>query len=194
LPIIGVEPAIKPAIKKSKTGNIGVIGTRNTLTSNRFQALKQSLLSEKYVQFIIQSCDGLALAVEDSYSKADFSKSPLFDTTNNVFKLCDLYLNSMGVFGSAPNMIDTLVLGCTHYIFALPSIREIVGNDVSIIENGIPVAEQVERVLADTRNDGNSMSNDLKLLIYTTGKLSYIEVIMNNMSINAKRNFRHAVI
>jgi glutamate racemase len=61
-------------------------------------------------EFIVQPCQGLALAIEKQTEK-------LQTDTLEVEQLCRQYLKAMGTFGNAPGQIDTLVLGCTHYVF-----------------------------------------------------------------------------
>jgi glutamate racemase len=63
--------------------------------------------------------------------------------------LCEKYVQAMGGFGNQAGEIDTLVLGCTHYPFALPVLRALVGDQVHILETGLPVARQVKKVLAE---------------------------------------------
>ena len=55
----------------------------------------------------------------------------------------------MGAFGRQAGQIDTLVLGCTHYPFALPLLRSLVGENVTILETGEPVARHTQQVLAE---------------------------------------------
>ena len=69
LPIVGVEPALKPAVALSKTGRIGVMATRSTLASARFQALLAAQAG--VAEFVLQPCDGLADAIERGASIQD---------------------------------------------------------------------------------------------------------------------------
>lgn len=189
VPVIGVEPAIKPAVKITNTGYIGVIGTRNTLTSQRFGALKKTLDLDASVKFIVQPCDGLAAAIENFYSRSNFTENLLLESLNPVLEISRFYLKSMGDFGSKSHQIDTLVLGCTHYIFALPCIRSIVGESVSIIENGIPVAERVFDVLKKCISVVND--SEAKVIICTTGDLGDIKLIANNMFSEVDKSYRY---
>lgn len=132
LPIVGVEPALKPAVTHSRTRRIGVMATRSTLGSAKFRALIESLASQ--ADFICQPCDGLADAIERG------------DTTK-VIALCEHYTGAMGQFGTDTGQIDTLVLGCTHYPFASEYLTRMVGPDVRLIDNGEPVARQTRRML-----------------------------------------------
>lgn len=132
LPIVGVEPALKPAAQRSRTGRVGVLATRSTLQSARFQALQASL--QAGVDFVLQPCDGLADAIE----RQDAARTAA---------LCHTYTQALGRCGSAPGEIDTVVLGCTHYPFAADTLRTLLGDAVQLVESGAPVARQTRRVL-----------------------------------------------
>lgn len=131
LPIIGVEPALKPALALSQTRRIGVMATRSTLASIKFKALLASLTGQ--AEFVLQPCDGLADAIERSASSND---------TSDIKSLCTQYTQAMGSFGSNSGQIDTLVLGCTHYPFAAEQLRNLLGPQVQLISNGPAVARQ----------------------------------------------------
>ena len=103
LPIVGVEPGLKPAAAASLTKRVGVIGTRGTVTSAKFNALRRSL--QEQAEFIVQPCEGLADAISRSVASGDDAKT---------VALCADYIGTMGKFGANPGEIDTLVLGCTH--------------------------------------------------------------------------------
>jgi glutamate racemase len=132
LPIVGVEPALKPALALTRTGRIGVMATRGTLASAKFAALHDSLKIQ--AQFLLQPCDGLADAIET-------------DDTARIAQLCAHYTQALGRFGSASGAIDTLVLGCTHYPFAREQLQALVGDEVELVETGAPVARQTRRLL-----------------------------------------------
>lgn len=144
LPLVGLEPAIKPALAVTKTGHVGVIGTRGTLTSAKFGKLMASLAGQ--AQFVVQPCDGLAHAIERSVAQPVAAPgSPVEATETGA--LCARYVQAMGSFGTAAGQMDTLVLGCTHYIFVAHELRALVGPDVQFIETGEPVARQTRRLL-----------------------------------------------
>ncbi|MCJ0762865.1 glutamate racemase [Variovorax terrae] len=132
LPIIGVEPALKPAIALSRTGRIGIMATRGTLASAKFRALHEALAGQ--AEFIVQPCDGLADAIQSA------------DATKTI-ALCDQYTRTLGSFGSGNGQIDTLVLGCTHYTFASDVLRALVGPQVTLVDTGEPVARQTRQRL-----------------------------------------------
>lgn len=132
LPIIGVEPALKPAVAQSKTKRIGVMATRGTLGSAKFRKLVDSLASQ--ADFVCQPCDGLADAIER-------------EDTSKIIALCAQYTGAIGQFGINSGQIDTLVLGCTHYPFAREHLNRLLGPDIHLIDNGEPVARQTRRQL-----------------------------------------------
>jgi len=150
LPIIGVEPALKPAVALTQTKRIGVMATRGTLASQKFKALKDSLAGQ--AEFICQPCDGLADAIER-------------DDTNEIVVLCTEYIRAIGQFGLKNGQVDTLVLGCTHYPFASHHLQALVGPDVRLIDNGEPVARQTRRVLSSLSPAGSQG----QLMLITTG-------------------------
>lgn len=134
LPIVGIEPALKPAAAQSKTGRIGVMATRGTLNSEKFQGLLQTLHGK--ATFVLQPCDGLADAIEQ-------------DNTTKMIAACAMYTRAMGTFGNKSDEMDSLVLGCTHYPFVSDTLRQCVGPSVVFFEGGAPVARQTRRILTE---------------------------------------------
>ncbi len=140
LQLVGIEPAIKPAAQRSHTGRVGVMGTRGTLGSARFARLLASLPPQ--VQCVLQPCDGLALAIEQA------ALQPHDEAARAAVQaLCQRYTQAMGRFGRQAGEIDTLVLGCTHYVFAQEHLRALVGPDVQLLDTGVPVARHTRRLL-----------------------------------------------
>ncbi|MCL1962612.1 MAG: glutamate racemase [Desulfovibrionaceae bacterium] len=133
LPLIGVEPALKPAATLTRTGHIGVLATRGTLASAKFRALHDS--QTPLARFHLIACDGLASAIER-------------DDAAQIDALAARYLRALGPLGARAGQIDTVVLGCTHYPFALATLRRHAGPDVRLIDTGAPVAQQTRRLLA----------------------------------------------
>ncbi|MBC7917100.1 MAG: glutamate racemase [Rhodoferax sp.] len=157
LPIVGIEPALKPAAAQSKTGVVGVMATRGTLQSEKFRKLLESLHGK--ATFVLQPCDGLADAIEHG-------------NATEIVALCTRYTGAMGRFGINSRETDTLVLGCTHYPFVEVELRKLVGKDVQFLEGGAPVARQTKRLLAE-KNQLWPASAELSLTtvpFFTTGK------------------------
>lgn len=149
LPIVGVEPALKPALALTRTGRIAVLATRGTLASAKFAALHDSLKDQ--AEFVLQPCDGLAAAIEAGDAP-------------RIAELCEHYTRGAGEFGSEQGQIDTLVLGCTHYPFAAAEFTRLLGPGVQRVETGGPVARQTRRLLETAGLLNETASSGLELL------------------------------
>jgi len=171
LPFVGVEPALKPALGITQTGRVGVIGTHGTLQSARFEKLLKTVQADaapKSCEFVIQACKGLALAIEHQTEKE-------INDTLEIEQLCAQYLHAMGPFGSTPGHIDSLVLGCTHYVFVQELLSQMVGPHVHIISTGEAVAKQTHRLVANNLTDVTltaGMSAQDAVQLWTTGSVS----------------------
>ena len=171
LPLVGIEPALKPASRESRTGRIGVMATRGTVSSQKFQALLQSL--QGVAHFEVQACDGLAHAIE---REAAVSASPGNADSPEVEALCAHYLQALGPLGPEPGGLDTLVLGCTHYVFARPILSRLAGPAVRLMDTGHPVARQTARLLTESQllTDADGASTGSVQLL-TTGSLADLQ-------------------
>ena len=161
VPIIGVEPALKPAAAISKTKRIGVLATRGTLGSAKFRALVDSLAGQ--ADFVCQACDGLADAIEQS----DAIK---------IEALSNQLTRAMGTFGTNSGEMDTLVLGCTHYPFVEPLLQRLAGINVTLVDGGMPVARNTRRIL-EQRGElcTKPLQSNTQGEFFTTGKVSILE-------------------
>jgi glutamate racemase len=170
LPLIGVEPALKPAIALSRTRRIGVIGTRGTLGSDKFHRLLSSLQGQ--AEFIVQPCNGLALAIEESTHTVASAQS-----SEKISALLRDYTGQMGTFGSAAGQMDTLVLGCTHYVFAQNELQSLLG-PVQLVSTGEPVARQTRRLLeaaGQLRQGPSPLATSARLTLMSNGELSGLQ-------------------
>ncbi|MCU0447043.1 MAG: glutamate racemase [Microscillaceae bacterium] len=129
LPIIGIEPAIKPAALLTQTGKVGVIATQGTLKGEKFKNTRNRYAQN--VEVWVQIGYGLVELVEAG--KAD---SP------QAYDLLSQYLNPMLAQG-----VDQIVLGCTHYPFLIPTIEQIIGKQAQVINPAIAVARHTLLVL-----------------------------------------------
>ena len=129
IPIIGVEPGIKPAANQSKSRVAGVLATQVTLRSERFKSLIERYASD--CRFMCQPGHGLVEAVE----RCEID-------TAQVRALLASYIEPMLAAGA-----DTLVLGCTHYPFLDAAIRDIARGRLTLIDTSVAIARQLERVL-----------------------------------------------
>ena len=136
LPIVGVEPGLKPAAALSRRRIVGVLATESTVASTRFTRLQSRVSADSGVTFLARGCAGLA----DQVEKGELH-SPA--TARLVYS----YVKPLLEQGA-----DTLVLGCTHYPFLRPLIEQACAEQcaypVPIIDTGDAVARQLSRVLA----------------------------------------------
>lgn len=137
LPVVGVEPALKPAAALTRTGHVGVLATQGTVHSGRFRRLRVSVEADatRPLHFSVQACEGLADAIER------------FDETA-VRQRCQHHLAALYEAGKGLPAIDTLVLGCTHYPFAADALNDLCGPAVTLVETGAPVARRTRSVLS----------------------------------------------
>ncbi len=129
LPIIGIEPALKPAVAQSKTGVVGILATAGTLASDKFDTLLRQY--GKGARIITQPCPGLVEQVE----RGDVDGP-------RTLELLKGYVSPLLQAGA-----DTLVLGCTHYPFLTTAIERLGGPGVAVVEPGAAVARELARRL-----------------------------------------------
>jgi glutamate racemase len=168
LPLVGVEPALKPAVALSQTGHIGVIATRGTVVSDKFARLLESVQGQ--ARFSVQACNGLALAIEQSTLPQQAEEA-----NQRITELLVQYTSAMGTFGTGPGQMDTLVLGCTHYVFVEKQLQALLGPDVRLVSTGEAVARQTRRLLeaAGLLRSGPDVQLDgQQTQLFTTGDLN----------------------
>lgn len=131
IPIIGIEPALKPAIKNHENGSVIVMATKATLTQNKFKKLMD--MYGEHREIISLPCPGLVEFIEagdlDGKDVKDFLREKL-----------NPYLN---------REISSIVLGCTHYPFVRDTIQEIVGASVDIIDGSEGTVKELKRRLEE---------------------------------------------
>jgi glutamate racemase len=133
VPVVAMEPAIKPAARLTRSGVVGVLATSQTLASPSVARLCEA--HGDGVEFLLQPCPGLVERVE----RGDLA-SP------SCRALLASYVRPLLARGA-----DTLVLGCTHYPFLAPLLREIAGPGVAIVDPAAAVAKEVSRRLGPQR-------------------------------------------
>jgi glutamate racemase len=126
-----MEPAVKPAAAATRSGVVGVLATTGTLQSAKFAALLDRFATD--VRVITQPCPGLVELIEngDLHSPA----------------LRQLLAGYVGPLLGAG--CDTIILGCTHYPFLKPLLKQMIPEDISLIDTGAAVARQLQRLLAE---------------------------------------------
>ncbi|MFN4329343.1 MAG: glutamate racemase [Limnobacter sp.] len=124
-PIVGIEPAVKPASLKTRSGVVGILATSNTVASERFRLLVERF--DPLATVLARPCPGLVELIETS-------PLPRTEILAHLKPVVDEF-KAAGV--------DMVVLGCTHYPFVTDLIAELAGPDVEIIETGRAVARQL---------------------------------------------------
>lgn len=127
VPVVGIEPGVKPAVAASRHGRVGVMATHATLTSSRYQDLLKAHAGQ--AQIIGQACTGLAHAIESANLDA-----PELDQL--IARHC-APLREAGV--------DTVLLGCTHYPLVQDRIAHHLGAKVRLLNIEDAVARQAQR-------------------------------------------------
>jgi glutamate racemase len=131
LPVVGVEPGLKPAAANSTSRVAGVLATASTLRSEKFRRLLAE--HQPRCRFLCQPGHGLVEAIERGDTGSD-----------ELVALLERYLAPMLAEGA-----DTLVLGCTHYPFIDAAIRRVSDGRMAIVDTSAAIAQQLTRVLAE---------------------------------------------
>lgn len=153
-PIVGIEPAVKPASMMTRTGVVGILATTNTVASERFKTLVERF--DPLAKVIALPCPGLVELIE---------KSPLPRADIEA-------LLKPIVAGLIQKKADVIVLGCTHYPFVASIISDLAGPGIAVIETGMPVARQLKSRLESEGLLGDKpLATNLldKVRFYTTG-------------------------
>lgn len=159
VPLIGIEPAIKPAANKSKTQVIGILATKGTLNSALFHKTAEMFHDTKIIE---QVGYGLVQLIEDGNLN-----SP------EMTQLLESYLHPM-----IEANIDYLVLGCSHYPYLIPQIKKILPPHIHIIDSGEAVARQTQHILQD--KVGFSDTKNSTPIFYTNTNPAVLENILQN--------------
>lgn len=160
VPIVGLEPAVKPAAQATQTGHIGVLATEGALQGQLFRQTSRSYAANVTVHE--QVGHELAVLVEagrltDPYTEAVLRRylEPMLDAK-----------------------VDQLALGCTHYPFLIPLIKKIVADRMTVIDPAAAVARQVSRVLAQHNLPAQSNAAPLEHRFYSTGNPETLKTML----------------
>ncbi len=169
VPFIGIEPAIKPAALQTATGKVGVLATKGTLSSSLFQ--KTSRDYGKEIQIIEREGKGLVSLIEEGKMNTKETKQLLLN-----------YIKPM-----VEANIDSLVLGCTHYPFLIPILKDILPVNVDIIDCGRAVAKQTLTVLEQGRllNSGKNLELTSQEF-YSNGDKKILDSFLENFGIQTR--------
>jgi glutamate racemase len=157
LPVVGVEPGLKPAAAASRNGKVGVLATARTLKGEKFLQLREQISAATQAEFLLQPAVGLV----DEIEKGDL-QAPA------IHAMLEKYVAPLLDQGA-----DTLVLGCTHYPFVKNGIEQVLRKhargDVMLIDTGDAVARQLGRLLEAAGLLRPELKPDATLRGYTTG-------------------------
>jgi len=169
IPFIGIEPAIKPAAVHSKTQTIGVLATKGTLTSELFHKTVSNL---KDINVIEQVGYNLVKLIEEGKLESE-----------EINELLQTYLRPM-----IDADIDYLVLGCSHYPYLIPQIKNILPANVKIIDSGEAVARQTRNVLEMSGLLNQSRVTGTQTF-YTNTDPTVLETILEHKYLVTQRDF-----
>jgi glutamate racemase len=164
LPIIGVEPGVKPAVALSVNKKVGVLATPSTLASSKFKRLIATHGQGAHI--VLQPCPGLAKEIE----------SGLLDTPR-LRALVETFSEPLRQAG-----VDTVVLGCTHYPFVAALFQQALGAEVRIIDTAEAVARQTERVCKHWAPDhfGSTFTMQNPVRLWTSGSAEHLSTVASN--------------
>jgi len=152
IPFVGMEPAVKPAAESTHTGVVGVLATPTT-----FQGALYASVVERFgsgVTILQDTCPGLVGLIEQGELDSPATRVVLEKALQPMLR----------------QGIDTVVMGCTHYPFVIPVIKQIVGPDVRVIDPAPAVARQTTRLL-DSMGLRNPELEPGTLRFFTSGNV-----------------------
>jgi glutamate racemase len=164
VPFIGIEPAIKPAALQTSSKHVGVLATKGTLSSQLFHQTRDLhtqgiTLHERVGAGLVEAIEKGALGSPDLRKLLQFHLEPLL----------------------AQN-IDVLVLGCTHYPFLQPLLKELLPSQVQLIDSAEAVARQTKAVLSQFQLMAPSKQEG-KASFYSSGKTELLEQFLSQMGV-----------
>jgi len=150
--IIGTEPALKPAIAQSKSGEIGILATPATLEGKKYQTLAKALCQENDVHIYEQACVGLVEQIEKGEIHTEKTK-----------KLLEVWLKPF-----REKNVDTIVLGCTHYPLIAPLIYELMSKELTLLHTAKAISNHL---LSCLNAKGYERRGTFHLTIEATGEI-----------------------
>jgi glutamate racemase len=167
VPFIRIQPAIKPAALQTKTKSIGILATKGTLTSELFYENTKKFAQG--VKVVEQVGDGIVALMENGMMHSE-----------EMDLLLKKYLYPM-----LEMKVDHIVLGCTHYPFLIPQIKEIIGYQVAVLDTGEPVARQTKNILTQ-ENLLNETKKPGKQAFYVNNNPKVFQSFLDKYELNFK--------
>lgn len=162
VPIVAIEPAVKPAASRTRSRVVGVLATTGTLSSPNMSKLLANYGSD--VEFVVQPCPGLADRVEAGELESDETRA-----------LVQRYVQPIIDRGG-----DIVVLGCTHYPFLRPLIQEAAGPAVEVIDPATAVARELRRRLESAGLIDDEAADGIERF-WTTGDVAIVGPIVRQL-------------
>lgn len=147
--IIGIEPALKPAVKLNRKGNIIIMATPMTLREKKFKSLMEKYKSD--CSIVSLPCAGLVEFIEQGILEGK-------ELENYLREKLKPYLSED---------IAAIVLGCTHYPFIKNTLSKVVGHDVPLIDGGVGTSHELKRKLIEKACLTDSKEKG-KIIIYNS--------------------------
>jgi glutamate racemase len=163
MPVVGMEPGVKPGVAATRNGVVGILATAATAQSERLEGLIARFAGD--AQVLIQPCPGLA----DRIDTGDFAGP-------ETRRLLAHYLEPLLARGA-----DTIVLACTHYPLIMPLMRDLVGPNVALIDTAPAVARQVARRAAESAIAAGGGS----LLPFSSGNPAALAALLRTLQLHA---------
>ncbi len=163
IPFVGMEPAVKPAAENTKTGVVGVLATPATFQGELYASVIERFARD--VKVLQDTCPGLVSQIE----------AGKLDDPETILILCN------AIEPMLAQNIDTIVMGCTHYPFVIPQIRQIVGPGVRVIDPAPAIARQTARLLEENRML-NMSKNNPERIYFTSGDESKMKILVESLT------------
>jgi glutamate racemase len=163
MPFVGMEPAVKPAAESTKTGVVGVLATPATFQGELYASVVERFARD--VKIIQDTCPGLVSQIE----KGKLDNVETIQILRNA------------IVPMLSQNIDTIVLGCTHYPFVIPQIKQIAGAGVRVIDPAPAIARQTARILEENGNINPSCDNPNRTY-YTSGDITLMRSLVQKLS------------
>lgn len=161
MPIIGVEPAIKPAFAATQTGHIAVLATARTLASHKYQQLLEQLKGAAHIRNI--ACNGLAKAIEQQDQA-------------QIEALSASYMAQALAPSPQRPAVDTIVLGCTHYPLIFPLLQAHAPASLRWFDSANAVAKHTQLRLQELQLEAPDQHQGSTLL-QTSGELDFLQAM-----------------
>lgn len=162
IPVVGLEPAVKPACLNTKTGHVGVLATEGTFRGNHFKTT-----SDKYKEYV-------TLHLQVAKGLVEFAENGIYDGLE-VENLVKQYVNPL-----IDQNVDQLVLGCTHYPLFLDTIQAVVGQGVAVIDSAEAVARRTKDILM-TQKIFRTETDSPNIIIYSTGDRKILKNVVSKL-------------